>query len=170
MIKISIDFPGINPEPWTAPSIVRGKGGKPVAVKGGKHEAFQKALAETFREQQVKPIPAELELTVTFYFWRSSEGGNRADATNLLKAAEDALQGYLYDNDRNNRHVSACIVDQGPDVEPRILLHIEDFRMPELPAAGHPLRLPTVNASSPASAARTEDAAWREANDPAEGF
>lgn len=171
MIKATIDFPGINPEPWTAPSAVRGKGGKIVAIKGGKNEAFQKALAESFQELRVQPIPAGQEVSVAFYFWRSSEEGNRADATNLLKAAEDALQGHLYANDRNNRQVSACIVAQGPDVEPRILIHIETFRTPELPAAeSPPVKLPTVDASSPATEARAADAAWREANDPAEDF
>ena len=167
-VKLTLDIPGINPEPWTAPTIVRGKGGKAVAVKGGRNDAFQRALREQLDDIHVSPIPADIELTVSFFFWRSTEGGNQADATNLLKAAEDALQGRLYDNDRANRHVSACIVEQGPDVEPRILVHVESFTMPELPDP--PVKLPTLNATSSASDAREEDRAWRAENDPAEDF
>ena len=170
MKPIIVDIPGVNPEPWTAPSVVRGKGGRIVAIKGGKNDAYQRALAEVASDIEAPPPlpPANVPFHVTFYFWRSTEDGNQADATNLLKATEDALQGVFYANDVQNHHVEAVVVEQSPDVEPRILIHIESFKMPELP--DQPAKLPTVNASSTATDARDEDAAWRAANDPAPDF
>ena len=56
--------------------------------------------------------------------------GNYADSTNLQKSTEDALQGLLYGNDRETRYVSSEIVDQGPDVHPCIVVHLEPWAGP----------------------------------------
>jgi hypothetical protein len=65
------------------------------------------------------------------YFWRQvntyDDDGRRrvggyADATNLQKATEDALEGRLYANDRQVVQVRSTVVGQGAAVEPRILI------------------------------------------------
>lgn len=117
---------GINPEPWTAGTAYRRPKGAGIA-KDGKLRAYQEALAEEFPLQNAHACKHNGELAVTFYFWRSSAHGNQADATNLQKATEDALQDILYGNDRTNRDVRSIIVDQGPNVSPHILIEIQKF-------------------------------------------
>lgn len=132
---------GINPEPWTAPdiSIAHGKGGRPYpqVSKNARLRAFQEALKESIQQAypDLKPYEPDTRLRVSFIFWRqidsyTKESGrtasrNVADATNMTKAAEDALQGVLYHNDRHNKWTTGVIADEGPDVQPMILVTIE---------------------------------------------
>lgn len=130
---------GINPEPWVASEANVGKkGGKSFVHfhKPSQLRNYQEALAEEFPSQNPTAVLMEGDLQVTFCFWRRLEVGELdgrkrrahiADATNLLKATEDALQGILYKNDRNNRSVTSVIVAQGPEVEPAILISIMPF-------------------------------------------
>lgn len=120
----------VNPEPWAVGSLGLGKkGGKfhPTISPNAQLVAFKQAIAEELEECEKLP-PGEYELE--FYFWRALDdyetaSGRRhrkhqADATNMQKATEDALQGVLIDNDRNVRRVTSEIVEQGPDVKPGI--------------------------------------------------
>jgi hypothetical protein len=43
----------------------------------------------------------------------------------MLKATEDACQGILFKNDRGNVAVRGFIVDQGPEVEGRVVIKVE---------------------------------------------
>lgn len=146
---------GINPEPWAAPDIFRGRG-----VKNADLRAFQNAVNELVslelhrREMRVPVFPKATPLVVCFGFWRqqatsrSSSGRNvrsrAADATNMQKATEDALQKLIFDNDRHNLTVASHVIEQGDEVEPAVLVFIE----PTLTC----LRIPSA----------FECAAWRE--------
>lgn len=130
----------INPEPWEASegSIGR-KNGKTFIHfrKPTQLRMYQEAVASAFREQNTV-TPVEGDIDITFYFWRAleqyelDEGKRRrmhvADATNLQKALEDALQGVLYENDRNNRRVTSEIMDQGQEVTPFILIRVTQYK------------------------------------------
>lgn len=125
---------GINPEPWTAPeaSVSRSAGrAVPRLHKSARLRAYQEAIGEHIScdYPQLEPIDEPLELD--FYFWRDLESykikgknrrRNRADATNLQKALEDALQKYLFTNDRLVRRVQSTLVEQAPDIEPGIVV------------------------------------------------
>lgn len=130
---------GINPEPWTAPSVAVSKVGphgraRPIVYKSEALRAYQEAV-----KHELRIIGATMAepgaLSVTFYFWRelpayTTERQRKArkhvaDATNLQKALEDACQGILFDNDRDNVHVETWIVEQDHDTEPRILICVE---------------------------------------------
>lgn len=50
-----------------------------------------------------------------------------ADATNLLKAIEDALHGIFYNNDKQNRAVECEIVHQDELTKSGLLIHIEPY-------------------------------------------
>lgn len=136
----------INPEPWAIGNISIGK-------KNGKAHgrmspnaqlvAYKEAIAEYFASEN--PLPPG-EYALTFYFFRALDdyetgSGRRhrkhqADATNLQKATEDALQGVLIDNDRNVRDVRSVIVAQGPDVKPGVIIkmsHWEGSDLHEIP-------------------------------------
>lgn len=137
----------INPDPWAiGPLSVGKRNGKyfPIVGRNAQLDAFKHAVAEELESQGVTPVDYD-EYALRFFFWRrldSHEKGRKhhADATNLQKATEDALQGVLIGNDRNVRLVHSEIVAQGPDVNPGILIHIEDYRTtpylsPDIPEA-----------------------------------
>lgn len=122
----------VNPEPWSVGTISTGRknGGtfgrmSPSALL----VAYQEAVREHL--DGVPELPFG-DYDLRFFFWREleeyrTESGRRqsrhvADATNMQKALEDALQGYLIDNDRNVQHIESTIVDQGKDVKPCIVI------------------------------------------------
>lgn len=141
---------GINPEPWTAPeSAIGRKGGKMFTqhYQSAGLKAYQEAVKEEIVQQNGHVHMFEGPLVVEFFFWRNTDNGevdsrkmvrNEADATNMQKACEDALQGILYGNDKSNRIVSSYVVDVGREVQPHIAIRIEPFDpanwdVPEIP-------------------------------------
>lgn len=128
---------GINPEPWTSPNIGgRRKNGSPVVYKNEGLRVYQEAVKDELKGT----IPYSFDrIELRFYFWRRLEDSNRidskrhrshqADATNMQKALEDALQGVLFANDRDVVSVSSWVVAQGPDVTPRILISVREAGM-----------------------------------------
>lgn len=80
----------------------------------------------------------KVELCV--FFWRQraeyitpqarSHRKHEADGTNMMKATEDALQGVLFKNDKDTNECHWTIVEQGPDVEGKILLGIREAHSP----------------------------------------
>lgn len=127
---------GINPEPWQASegSVGRKKGGTFVQFhKPSGLADYQNALAESFKRRYPDVVPATGTAELVFYFWREVNPDAKAkvaDATNLLKAAEDALQKILYENDRQIKHAQSYIVEQLADTEPMILVGIRPFQPP----------------------------------------
>lgn len=127
---------GLNPEPWTAPDISmerRGSRTYPRASKSPILAAYQEALRENIAEAYPDlPMMPDVHLQLSFHFWRkldlykTATGRNMqrkvADATNLQKATEDALQGILFKNDNQVKRVASEIVAEGVDVEPHIVV------------------------------------------------
>lgn len=140
-----IVFP-LNPEPWAIgeayPMRRGGKmsagispNGQLVAYKESVREHIEKTLGI---EQKNFVFEKGTKLKLTGYFWRQraeylTHQGRTArkheiDATNALKAIEDAFQGYLYHNDKDNLDVRSVMVTQDPDVtHPKILVHLERY-------------------------------------------
>jgi Holliday junction resolvase RusA-like endonuclease len=129
---------GINPEPWTSPEASVGrKNGRYISHLHSPEQmkVYQKALAAEFNRWLVDKW--EGDLFVQFEFSRQvaefeTELGkksyaNYADATNLQKSTEDALQGILFDNDRQVKRICTEVIEQGPDVEPLISIRIERY-------------------------------------------
>lgn len=133
----------INPDPWAiGPLSVGKRNGKyfPIVGRNAQLDAFKHAVAEELESQGVTPVDYE-EYALRFFFWRrldSHASGRKhyADATNLQKATEDALQGVLIGNDRDVRAIYSEIVAQGPDIKPGIVIHVEHYSFhtsPEIP-------------------------------------
>lgn len=129
---------GVNPEPWAVGPIgYNRRGGKMGAYMGRNQQldAYENAVKEAVQAQYNGPMLTG-KLSVEFFFWRHraeyttpqarTHRKHDADATNMLKATEDALQGVLYANDKDNSCVRAVIVAQGPDVEGQIVIHITE--------------------------------------------
>lgn len=120
----------INPDPWAiGPLGVGRRNGKlyPYVGKNAQMDAYKQAVKELLAD--VQPL-LEGEYILTFYFWRrldSHESGRKhqADATNLIKATEDALQGVLFDNDRAVRDVRGVIVEQHAEARPFVVVKAE---------------------------------------------
>lgn len=126
----------LNPLPWTPGEVAYASG------KDAKRKVYMrpskdlKVYQEAIRDEMAKwfTIPLATEVDVVFVFIRSLDeiyrGGvrksraHKADATNMQKATEDALQGILFDNDNQNRVVKSIILDQGPDLEPYVAVGV----------------------------------------------
>lgn len=127
---------GLNPEPWTAPQVSIGRNkGKPFPRFYA--SAAMKAYKEAVKEEveALLPLnwePLDVPISLRFLFWRHlvpyethqarTARKHEADATNLQKALEDALQGVLFTNDRNVHSVQSVIMDQGHDSTPLIMV------------------------------------------------
>jgi Holliday junction resolvase RusA-like endonuclease len=125
----------LNPEPWAVGPVDLGrKNGKVYGTIGRNQQlaAYQDAVREEIGDKQ-ELVTGPVQLT--FFFWRNrasyvtpserTRQKGRADASNMGKALEDALQNVLFENDREVNDVRSVIVAQGPDVIPRILLRIK---------------------------------------------
>lgn len=126
----------LNPEPWAVGPVQVGRSaGKMHGTIGRNAQlaAFQEAVREELGEQPLLEGKVALEL----YFWRRRDAyktdnekmhrKHEADLTNLQKATEDALQGVLFANDRDVAAVRAVMVEQGPEVESKIVIGIEEI-------------------------------------------
>ena len=120
----------VNPDPWAiGPVGVGRKNGKmyPYVGRNNQLHDYQQAVKEALTD--IEPLSAG-EYDLRFYFWRrldehASGKKHYADATNLQKSTEDALQGVLFDNDRLVRRVGSEIVEQSATAEPCIVIAAE---------------------------------------------
>lgn len=150
----------VNPEPWAiGPVGYSRRGGKMSAYVGRNQQldAFKEAVAESVREQWGGLPPLEGKMYLYFWFYRQradyktpaarTHRKHEADATNMQKATEDALQGILFGNDRDNIKVGSIVMEQAPDtvggivirltpVDPvRLRADAENFLPPQIRAA-----------------------------------
>lgn len=129
----------VNPEPWAiGPLGVGRKGGKvwPYVGPNPQLDAYKKAVRAELRSQN--PVMVEGEVEVKFWFWRrldeyQSRAGrtlhkHAADATNLQKATEDAIQGILIGNDRYVLAPSSVIMAQDKEVEGMVLICVKEVQ------------------------------------------
>jgi len=125
----------VNPEPWAIGpvSVGRKKGGVyPVVGRNEQLWFYQQAIKEAIGTPR-KSFNAET-YELMFFFWRDradyqthqarTHRKHEADVTNLAKATEDALQGVLFDNDKNTKIMHAEMVEQGPNVNGKVVVGI----------------------------------------------
>lgn len=131
----------VNPDPWAiGPLGVGKKNGKyyPYVGRNVQLASYKEAVRDLMAG--VNMLTAG-EYSLTFYFWRRLDGSGKnskhtADATNLQKATEDALQGVLFDNDRDVRHVESWLMQQSEDAPSVVVLRaclFESLPSPVLP-------------------------------------
>jgi Holliday junction resolvase RusA-like endonuclease len=140
-------IPGINPVPWTSPTVAVGKkNGKayPQVYSSAELKGYKEAIKEHFQEKYPDFEPIEDEVALRFFLYRRLDSlergtkrksrGSVADATNMQKATEDALQGLLFVNDIQVVHAETWVMAQHADVEPCIVVNlIWHPERPELP-------------------------------------
>lgn len=132
-------IPDLNPEPWTAPAVSIGrKGGKVFPQFYSNEQMKNYKAAVTFEIDKQLPeffTPIEGPVKLTFYFKRRldeykspqarASRKHEADATNLQKATEDAIQGVLIKNDKDVVGVESWILEQGHDTDPGVAILLE---------------------------------------------
>lgn len=125
----------VNPEPWRVPPMSPGRIGRKLIVRSGRDEqshTFKEAVREALVAQGAEMLPEPYEIHFHFYrqlaVYETAKGSDHtkhwADATNMQKLAEDALQGVLISNDKHVRRVSSHIAEQAPGIEPMIIVFI----------------------------------------------
>lgn len=143
----------VNPVPWKAPTatVRGGAGGKrwvqffsPEELVTYKEGLADDLLTKYPKIKMIEDDPIELE----FFFFRSldqlGQKGNRkhrahvADATNLQKSTEDALQGLLFKNDVQVKRVTSNVIEQTGDTQPCVVIRLD---LHDPPPIG--VRLPT---------------------------
>ena len=146
MIRWTFILP-INPEPWAiGPVGYTNKGGKPRGFVGENKQLriYQDAVRQMLKERISaiengdKHFPLAGPCELSLWFWRrldsyelsSGKKSNRhwADATNMQKALEDAIQGVLTGNDKNNLKVMSEIVHQAEEINPGIVIQVTAAR------------------------------------------
>lgn len=129
---------GVNPEPWTSPGVDvgRAKGSGKLYGKLTKDTGlvvYQQAVADELKRCYPDHEPVLGPVEVGFYVWRQlatyeGESGkvqrNIVDATNMQKALEDAIEDVLIGNDREVVHPETWVMEQGPQVQPLILIQV----------------------------------------------
>lgn len=129
-----------NPQPWNV-ELALGfnnatRKNYPKAVPSPQLVTFQKALSTIIRNGNPKMTAGEVEVKI--FIWRQMEvyrshktdrniRKHQADATNMQKAIEDAVQGILIENDRNVRRITTEIVEQGHDVTGRVVISVGPY-------------------------------------------
>lgn len=159
---------GLNPEPWTSPQVSIGrKGGKhfPMFYSNEQMKNYKSALAQEVKHQ----LPEDFELleepiSLVFYFWRRLDEykspqarrsrKHEADATNLQKATEDALQGTLFKNDKDVVSVTSYLMEQTHSTEPAVVIDVNT--KPSLPVVMIDRETPIGNSQDPHSNEREE--------------
>lgn len=126
---------GINPDPWAiGPLSVGRRNGKVYPMIGPNLQvvAYKEALKEHLDGAGV----LEGEVEVHLYVWRRLDTGtvgdrkktkHYADATNIQKATEDALQGVLITNDKNVKRISTEIIEQTSEAQPCIVIRVRPY-------------------------------------------
>lgn len=114
----------INPEPWVVPPMSAGRIGRKLIVKAGRDVptwSYKEAIKEELIERGATMLPAPYRIHFLFYRQQATyelasgrkNTKNEADATNMQKLTEDALQDVLIDDDKDSRHITSQIVEQG---------------------------------------------------------
>lgn len=118
----------VNPYPWKVPPFQPGRKGNRLFVQAGRDEGLH-TYKEAIKEQLEKQNPTKIEGPVALFAWywrrmdeyKSTRGRNarshEADTTNLQKATEDALQGLVFDNDKDVVFTQSWRVIQDFDVQ-----------------------------------------------------
>lgn len=144
---------GVNPEPWVVPPFSPARVGKKLIVKAGRDQglhAYQEAIKDELRSQNAEMLKPPYGLKFWFFHrveqYRTQSGRtvttNIPDVTNLQKAAEDALQGLVIDNDRHVIFTQSAraVAMEDPYFIIEVIHNIQLADMLELSPAAHLVR------------------------------
>ena len=114
----------INPYPWKVPPVSVGRKGGKTYPRFGRDEGLH-TYKEAIREFALLQNPTKIDgpVRLRLWFWRNipkyttpqgkAARKHESDTTNLQKATEDALQGVLFDNDKDVVDIHSVLMEQG---------------------------------------------------------
>lgn len=128
----------VNPYPWKVPPFSAARAGKKLFVKAGRDEglhSYKMAIKEFINSRPHEIVVGPVEMDCWFYrnipTYTSHQGRtarkHEADTTNLQKATEDALQGLIYDNDKDVVKIMSWRVEQSPTAKSFIVIRVAEF-------------------------------------------
>ncbi len=130
----------LNPEPWRVGPVGTGRRGGGLYAYVGRDQqlhAFESAVAESAQATWGDRPPLEGNVRLEIFLWRQRSDyvtpnqkkhrKHEADATNMLKAIEDGLQGVVFSNDRDNLDVRCVIMEQSAAAVPQILVRVTEL-------------------------------------------
>lgn len=126
----------VNPEPWAIGPLGVGKrhDGKWYPYVGPNQQlvTYQRAVKEQLEDFTPPMLSGAVGLR--FFFWRRlplvsttsgrSHRSHVADATNLQKGLEDALQGIFFGNDVQVKDIKSVIVEQSGTTQSKIVINV----------------------------------------------
>lgn len=142
-------FPGLNPEPWEVGPVgwrtnLATKEKIPTIGPVLKVQTYQKAIQNELRKLGFGGTVTNMingYVRMEMFFWRRldvnvSATGRRStakesDSTNMQKSTEDALQGFLFPNDRNVIDVRSVIMEQLKDTHPGLVIKVGEIPEPK---------------------------------------
>lgn len=128
----------LNPVPWRVGPVYASRSKTTHKLGGGvgrdqEVHAYQEAIRAEIAKQSPEMIEGKFKLVI--FFWREMTDyrtpqsrrarSHEADSTNMYKATEDALQGILFKNDKDNVAGRAYIVEQKENIYGKVLIGIE---------------------------------------------
>lgn len=128
----------LSPVPWRVGPVYAARSKTSHRIGGGvgrdqEVHSYQEAVRAEMKRQGATMIDGPFKLVLLF--WRdmptyateksARARAHEADGTNMYKSTEDALQGILYENDKDNIDGHWSIVEQGPNVTGRVVIGIE---------------------------------------------
>lgn len=132
----------VNPYPWKVPPFSAGRKGNRMFVSAGRDEGLH-SYKQAIKEQLEAKVTWKIEGPVALYLWfyrnipeYTTAQGRRArkheaDNTNLQKATEDALQEYLYENDKDVAYNVSYRVEQSADAQGMVVVCVVPWDMPQ---------------------------------------
>lgn len=126
----------LNPVPWAVGELgfsTQKSGKKRVYMAPNKDlKLYQEAIREELEKFDTIELATEVDLELIFnraldeiFRGKHASRARRADATNMQKATEDALQGILFPNDNQNRVVRSIIREQSQDADPCVAIGVK---------------------------------------------
>lgn len=153
----------INPIQWAiGPVTTMRRGGKSIPIVGRNvelHNYKEAVRSELHRVYGKQPV-LECDIELRFWFWRDlpeykthqarTARKHQADATNMQKSTEDALQGVLFKNDKQVRRVSSEIIQQSHDTWGHLIIGLDVYDEPDAPPWDDPKSLDALPFEEPA--------------------
>lgn len=115
----------IQPVPLERARLVLRPGMKAASYLPKRSAEFRELLRATWLANRARPgQPFDGELLLNIRFSGAAKRGGRPDLSNLAKAVEDAMDGFIIGNDRQVRRLEVEILEWGPGVDPLIWINL----------------------------------------------
>jgi Holliday junction resolvase RusA-like endonuclease len=99
-VAVEFAVTGVRPVPWKAPMVT-----KRGTYKSKKVRDWQSTISRQARLAMGSRMPMSGPVALTFCFHLGPRDGTPPDLSNLVKAAEDAIQGVVILNDRQVQRI-----------------------------------------------------------------